>query len=55
MQEVWLEQEEERGPLHSRGFCWNSTWDQRKLKQIDLGDKQMLDPLVGVRKYCDFA
>ena len=53
MQEVRLEQEEERAHLHSSGYGWNNSWDQRQLRQLrqlDLGDKQMLDPVVDMRE-----
>ena len=50
IQEVRLEQEEEKVIMHHRGYGRNNKWEKRQMRQLDLGDKQMLDPVVGMRE-----
>ena len=50
IQEVRLEQEEDKVIMHNRGYGWNNRWDKRQMRQLDLGDKQMLDPVVNMRE-----
>ena len=46
VQEVRLEQEEDKVIMHNRGYGWNNRWDKRQMRQLDLGDKQMLDLFI---------
>jgi hypothetical protein len=52
IQEVRLEQEENAG--YHRGTQWKNPWDKREtlsgeMRQWDLGQRQMLDPVLDIR------